>query len=256
VRLPAAVALAAAWPGLASAGAWPQDRGETQIILKAEGMRASEGFDVDGVRRTLLAERRDEIFSIFVERGLTDRLTLQLRSEYQRGQDAFVDYEGMGPTEIGLRFQVIRAGRTSISIYGGYAQAGEARNAGYAIPGVGDHDAEVRLLAGHSGHYAWLGGRESFAEVQLARRIRDGLPDEDRLDVTTGMHLSSDWMLLNQVYSGRTTEGPPVHWINTESSIVRRMGDWSLQAGWRQAMAGRGEVPAQGGFILAVWRRF
>jgi hypothetical protein len=256
VRLAAAALLAAAWPAVALAGAWPLDRRDTQVIVKAEWMRASEGFDIDGVRRPLLAEREDGALSIFAEHGLTDRLTLQVRAEFQRGYDTFADYEGSGPTEIGLRYQVLRSERTTVSLYGAYARAGEGRNAGYAAPGAGDHDWEVRLLAGHSGRYAWLGNRDAFAEVQIARRIRDGLADEDHLDVTLGVHLNADWMILNQVYAGRTVEGPALHWVNADSSIVRRWGDWSLQAGWRQALSGRGEVPAQQGPVLAVWRRF
>jgi len=256
VKALAVAGLAAAWPGMALAGAWPLDRGDTQVIIKAERMRASEGFDIDSTRRPLLSEREDESLSVFVEHGLTDRWTLQVRSEYQRGQDAFVDYEGDGPVEIGLRYQLLRAAGTSVSLYGGYVRAGEGRNAGYAAPGAGDHDWEVRVLAGHGGRYAWLGGRDAFAEVQLAHRFRDGLPDEDRLDLMFGLHVDADWMVLNQIYAGRTTEGPTVNWSHVESSVVRRWGDWSFQAGWRQAISGRGEVTAQQGPVLAIWRRF
>lgn len=256
MRIAAAAALAAAWPGTVLAGAWPLERGDTQVIVKAEVMRASDGFDVDGTRRPLPADRKDDALSVFVEHGLTDRLTLQMRAEWQQGEDLFADYEGAGPTEIGLRYQLLRSQRGTVSAYVGYARAGEGRNAGYAQPGAGDHDWEVRLLAGHSGPYRWFGGRDGFVEVQVARRIRDGLPDEDHLDVTTGVHLGADWMILNQVYAGRTAEGREALWINSEASIVRRAGDWSLQVGWRQAVTGQGEVPAQSGPILAVWRRF
>lgn len=252
----AAALLAAAWPGVSLAGAWPVDRGETQVIFKIERMRATEGFDVGGVRRPLPAPREDDAVSIFVEHGLTDRLTLQVRADWQRGRDQFVDYEGTGPTEIGLRYQIIRAGRSAASAYVGYAQAGEGRNAGYAAPGAGEHDWEVRLLVGQGTRLGWLGDRDAFIEAQLARRFRDGLSDEDRLDVTAGIHFGDDWMLLNQVYAGQAVEGPEVWWINTEASLVRGFGDWSLQVGWRQAVAGRGEVPAQNGPVIAIWRRF
>ena len=256
MKLATAALVAAAWPGAALAGAWPMDRGETQIIIKIEWMRADEGFNVDGVRRPLLTGREDDVASIFAEHGLTDRLTLQVRADWQRGRDGFADYEGMGPAEIGLRYQVVRRERSTLSAYVGYARAGEGRNAGYAAPGAGEHDWEVRLLAGHSGRFGWLGDRRAFIEAQIARRVRDGLADEDHLDLTTGVHFGANWMLLNQVYAGQTTEGPEVAWVNTETSLVRRFGDWSVQAGWRQAVAGRGEVPAQNGPVIAIWRRF
>lgn len=248
--------LAAAWPGTALAGAWPPDAGGTQVIVKFERMRAESAFDRTGARRLLPVEREDDTVSVYAEHGLTGRLTLQVRADWQRGRDLFVDYEGGGPSEIGLRFQVFRTDHSTISLYGGYAHAGVGRNAGYAAPGVGEHDWEVRLLAGHGGRLHWLGGREAFVEVQVARRVRDGLADEDRLDLTTGIHFGAEWTLLSQVYAGRTTEGPEVEWINAESSVVRRVGDWSFQVGWREAVSGRGEVPAQRGPVIAVWRRF
>lgn len=253
MRLAAVAIAAAAWPSVASAGAWALDRGDTQVIVKLESMRAADGFDADGARRPLPVERRDDSLQMFAEHGLTDRLTLQVKADWQSGSDQFVDYEGRGPVEIGVRWQAWRNETSAVSLYAGYALAGEGRNAGYAAPGAGDGDWEVRLLAGRSGP---IRGREAFVEVQVARVFRDGLPDEDRLDVTSGVRLGENWMLLTQTYAGRTAEDRDSWWINNESSIVRHFGNWSLQAGWRQAVAGLGDVPAQSGPIVAVWRRF
>jgi hypothetical protein len=253
LRLAALAVLAAAWPSAASAGAWAVERGQTQVIVKLERMRAVDGFDNDGQRRLLPVERADDAVSVFAEHGLTDRLTLQMKADWQSGRDMFVDYEGRGPVEIGVRWQAWRGERSAVALYAGYAFAGEGRNAGYAAPGAGEGDWEVRLLAGRN---VTIRGRETFVEAQAARVFRQGLPDEDRLDLTVGMHFGEDWMVLNQTYAGRTAEGREAWWVNTESSIVRRFGDWSVQAGWRQAVAGLGEVPAQSGPIVAVWRRF
>lgn len=256
MRPVALAALIGLWPAAASAGAWAIEEGRAQVIVKAERMRAVEGFDVDGLRRPLLVEREDDAIQLFVEYGLTDHLTLQLKADWQRGRDLFADYEGRGPVEIGVRWQAIRTDRSAVSLYAGYAAAGEGRNAGYAAPGAGDSDWELRLLAGHSGRFGWLWDREAFVEIQAARRIREGLPDEDRAELTLGLHLDEDWMVLNQVFAGRALEGSEARWVNLETSVVRRFGDWSLQAGWRRAVAGRGEVPAQEGPMIAVWRRF
>lgn len=256
MRLLAVATLAAATPTSALAGAWAMDQGRTQVIVKYERMRATEGFDVDGLRRPLPDERADDTLAVFAERGLTQSLTLQVKAEWQSGQDTFVDYEGRGPVEIGVRWQALRTERSAVSLYVGYAWAGEGRNAGYAAPGAGDGDWEVRVLAGHSGRFGWLGGRDAFIEAQAARVFREGLPDEDRAELTVGLHFGEHWMVLNQTYAGRTVEGPEAMWINSESSLVRRFGDWSLQAGWRQAVSGRGEVPAQSGPIIGIWRRF
>ena len=84
--------------------------------------------------------------------------------------------------------------------------------------------------------------------------MRDGLPDETRADVTVGGHFGDRWLVLGQAYGG-VTDGDQARWLSLEASIVRNIGDWSLQAGWREAVAGR-ETPQSAGPIVAVWRRF
>ncbi|TAJ60701.1 MAG: hypothetical protein EPO49_09035 [Brevundimonas sp.] len=245
--------LAAAGP--AAAGPWTQARGEGLAILKFEDIRADQGFDVDGSLADLPAERRDTAIGLFLEYGLTDRLTVQFKGDWQSGEDAFVEYEGRGPLEIGVTWQAWRDDRTAVSLYAGYADGGEGRNAGYAAPGVGDSDWEVRASVGRSfgGAGRW-GPSGSFVDIQAARRMREGLPDETRIDATAGAHLGDDWMVLAQAFGGQTDDGGS-RWLSVETSIVRDMGDWSLQAGWRHAVAGR-ETPEGGGPVIALWRRF
>ena len=71
-------------PALAQAGAWPVPAGETQAILKYEGSEATSGFDPSG-NLLPIGKQRDESLSLFVEHGLTSRLTLQLKARH-RGQ--------------------------------------------------------------------------------------------------------------------------------------------------------------------------
>lgn len=248
------VATALAAP--ACADAWTQPKGKGQVIVKFEDMRADRGFDPDGEPADLPADRRDTTIGVFAEYGLTDRFTLRLKGEWQSGEDAFVDYEGRGPLEIGVNWQVWRDDRTAVALYGGYADGGEGRNAGYAAPGVGDQDWEVRASVGRSfdGPDLRWGPDNTFVELQAARRMRQGLPDETRIDATFGAHFGEDWMVLAQAYGGRADDAGP-RWLSVEASVVRDFGDWSVQAGWRQAVAGR-ETPESGGPVIAVWRRF
>ena len=237
----------------AEANAWGQPKGKGQVILKADRMTAVDGFDPDGRLAPLPAERIDTTLGVYADYGITDQLTFQMKGDWQSGEDAFVDYEGRGPVEIGVTWRVIRAERTAVSLYAGYADGGEGRNAGYAPPGEGDSDWEVRAAVGQSiGETRW--SPETFVELQAARRLRAGLPDETRLDATIGVRVRKDWMLLGQVFAGRT-DGPGAQWVSVEASLVRDLGDWSLQAGWRQAILGR-ETPRAGGPVLAIWRRF
>lgn len=240
----------------ATAGPWTWAKGEGQAILKAEYMVADDGFDPDGRRVRLPEQRSDAVLALFTEYGLTDQLTVQLKAEYQSGEDAFVDYEGRGPIEVGLTWQVWRDDRAAVSLYGGYSDGGEGRNAGYAAPGEGERDWEVRIAAGRA--FEGIGGAwgpdRTFVDVQAARRMRQGLPDETRIDATVGGHFGDDWMVLGQAFGG-VADDDRARWLSIEASLVRHFGDWSLQGGWRQTVAGR-ETPFASGPVIAVWRRF
>ncbi|MBA4806942.1 hypothetical protein [Brevundimonas sp.] len=218
-------------------------------------MRGDSGFDPAGDERPLPGDRRDTSLGLFAEYGLTDRATLVLKTDWQDGGDAFVDYEGRGPIEVGATWQVWRDNHNAVSLYGGYAWAGEGRNAGYAAPGVGEHDWEARLSVGRSlgDAGARWGMDQSFVELQVARRLRDGLPHETRIDATVGARLDGRWLLLGQAFGGAADGG--ARWLSVEGSVVRDFGRWSLQAGWRQTVAGR-ETPVVQGPVVAIWRRF
>lgn len=254
----AGLSLAIAAPS-AHAGAWAQPKGKGQVIAKAEAMRAKDGYDRSGAAIALAEAREDRAVGIFAEYGMTDRLTLQFKGDWQSGEDAFVDYSGRGPVELGVTWQAWRDDHAAFSIYAGYASAGEGRNAGYAAPGVGEQDWEVRVSAGRGfGAPAAVAGRwgadRMFVEIQAARRMRDGLPDEVRADLTVGAHFGENWMVLAQAFGG-ATDDDGARWLSTETSVVRHLGRWSLQAGWRRTVAGR-ETPLAEGPVLAVWRRF
>jgi len=237
--------------GPAHAGAWPVTPGETLAIVKYERAQADEAFDADG-DRVAIPERLDESVSLYVERGLTGRLTLQGKLGWTRGEDSAGDYDGRGPVELGLRYALLRGDRSVVSLYLGAALAGEGRNAGYAAPGAGEADLEARLLAGRS---LTLGGRPAFAEAQIARLDRGGLPDETRLDLTFGVEPRDGWLVLAQAYAGQADGAAGARWLKLDLSAVRRLGPWRVQAGWRRSLAGR-SGPAEQGPVLAVWRTF
>lgn len=226
--------------------------GETQAILKYEHAEADELFGLEG-EIIPLYPRTDEQLSVFVEHGLTRRLTLQAEAAYTRGEDLFTEYEGRGPASLGLRYTVLQTSRTVVSVYAGGVAAGEGRNAGYAPPDQGEGDVELRLLAGRSGQWR---RRHVFAEVQLARFERSGLPDEVRVDSTLGVDVTRGWLLLLQSYAGQADGGNDApNWVKAEASLVRRFGPWSVQAGYRGSLAGRNS-PVEQGPVVAVWRSF
>jgi len=236
----------------AHAWAWPMADGETQAILKYEDESADEAFDSNGFI-VPIPEQRDESVSLFVEHGLTDRITLQGKLGWTRGEGLFDEYEGAGPVDLGARYLLFKGKRAVVSVYAGATLAGEGRSAAYAQPGGGSADAEIRLLAGRSGK---LWKRHVFGEVQLARLAREGLPDETRIETTVGWHLARNWLLLAQNYAGRA-EALPIApmWLKSEVSVVRDLGAWRVQGGWRSTQVGV-QMPNQNGPVLALWRRF
>lgn len=239
-------------PPAALAGAWPTPVGETQAILKYERSEAVRGYDPDGYILPV-PKIRDESLSVFVEHGLTSRLTLQAKVGVTRGSDAFVHYSGRGPAEIGLRYAAYSGDLGVLSVYAGVAAAGVGRNAGYARPDAGDGDLELRVLGGRS---ATLWGKPLFGSVEIARLFRRGLADETHVDVTLGLSPAPRWLLLVQSYGGRADARPvSPRWVKLETSLVRHLGSWSLQAGWRTSVYGR-EAPVDTGPVVGLWRRF
>jgi hypothetical protein len=226
--------------------------GEGLAIQKYEGQETDEGFDPGGAEVSI-DPRRDETLSLYVEYGLSNRLTLQTKAALTRGHDNFVDYEGRGPIELGLRYALLHKDQSVVSVYLGAIKDGVGRNAGYAAPGQGGMDLEARLLAGTSRQWR---GVQGFAEVQVARLKRNGLADETRIDATAGLRPRPGWLLMVQAYTGQAKSEPvQSRWRKREVSVTHDLGAWSLQAGWRQTLSGR-ETPSDRGPVLAVWRRF
>ena len=234
------------------AGAWPMREGEGLAILKYEDQKADTGFNPDGLE-VPIDPRVDQTLSLYTEYGLRDRLTLQTKVALTRGHDNFIDYQGLGPIEVGLRYAVLHTDRSAISLYLGATKDGVGRNAGYAAPGQGDVDLEARLLAGTSRQWRRAQG---FAEVQVARLKRSGSADETRVDVTAGLRPMPRVLLMVQTYVGQADSKPiQSRWHKCELSLTYDLREWSLQAGWRRTVSGQ-ETPADHGPVLAVWRRF
>ena len=236
----------------AVAGAWPEPAGETQLIFKVEDEQAGAGFDPGG-NRVSIPHLSDDSLSVFMEHGITDRLTLQGKAGLTEGEDQFIHYHGRSPIELGLRYALVKRSKWVVSLYLGGVYDGVGRNAGYALPSQGNSDVEARLLVGRSFH---VKGHPAFLDLEAARLVRSGLADETHVDATFGVTVVRNWQVFLQSYNGRADSRPIApEWSKLEASLVWTLNRWSLQAGWRQTVWGE-EMPITGGPVVALWRRF
>lgn len=237
-----------------AAGAWNQPKGQGQVIVKYEPVWSVHRFDEDGDRLALPDERQDYIVSLWGEYGLSERVTLLVKTDWQDTDDGFHQYRGMGPVEIGGRWQALDHNGWQVSVQASYISDTHGRNAAWGSAGEGEQEADLRVLAGRN-----FGGRfPGFYEVQMARRWRDNLANEVRAEGTLGVHFRENYTAMAQFYAGKADVESDVggaRWLTLELGVVRHWEDWSVQAGWRATTAGR-NVPAADGPIVALWKRF
>ncbi|MGE5501057.1 MAG: hypothetical protein ACM3W4_03930 [Ignavibacteriales bacterium] len=227
--------------------------GKTQLILKYEAERADEMFDENAITQPV-AEQHQESISLFFERGVTERLTLQGKVGWTKGADLFTRYDGRGPIDLGARYVVYRNPRTVITVYGGGVVEGEGPDASHTLHRSGAPGFEVRLLAGRSGRFL---RRHVFSELQLADLERGKLPRETRIETTLGIEPRRGWLVLAQTYAGREDKQPVAPlWLKAETSVLHDLPKgWRVQAGWRWTELGV-EMPVADGPVLALWRTF
>ncbi len=223
--------------------------GRTQAIVKYESSQTRSAYDGEGrnIEIPTYAFRGAEVF---IEHGLSQRLTLQADIRYLRGQEGFgADYTRT-TGDLGLRVLAYRSPNWVVSLYAGAAvlRSDQAELIAQSRRDLGD--PEARLLVGHSFN---LGPNRGFAEVQAAQLGHKGKASETRLESRIGLDLTRSWQVLLQNYRGSNPVG--VEWSKVELSMARELGPASLQLGWRQSLSGR-QTAQEAGPVLAVWYRF
>jgi len=235
--------------GQAEAGAWPLAPGRTQIIAKYESSQTRSAYDDDG-RTIQIPTNAISGGEVFIERGLSQRLTLQANLRYLRGQEGFGSNYTRTTGDLGLRVLAYRSPNWVVSLYAGAAvlRSDQAELIAQSSRDLGD--PEARLLVGHSFN---LGPNRGFAEVQAAQLGHKGKASEMRIEGRVGMDLTRSWQVLLQNYRGSNPRG--VEWSKAELSLVRELGPASLQLGWRQSLSGR-QTAHEAGPVMALWYRF
>lgn len=247
--------------GLARAGAWPLAEGEGLAILGGSFSGSTAAFDASGRLIPVSSYRKFEL-SLYVEYGLSDRLTLIVRP-------ALADISSAGPpagamrgfqsVEGGARLTLAKLGDFVVSAQGLVRIPGSTDTSNPALVGLTAHEAEARLLAGYSFDVM---GRPAFGEVQMAWRARGGgAPGEARLDVTIGVRPTDRLLAMLQSFSLATTgAGGPAFPAQRSSRLQPGLvyefaPGWSAQAGVFTTIAAENARREQGG-LLALWRKW
>jgi len=238
--------------GTAHAGAWPQAPGATQVIIGYEPAAAKHGWDANG-QQVPLGNWREQSASVFVDHGVTPHLTVTARVTYKDYHTDFDRFSGLSSIELGGRWTVRRTDKAVFAL-GGSVESGKGRRSDFDVSTRQGTDTDLRAYYGENFRFH---GIEAFADIQLARHLRQYDADQWRADVTYGLKPSPKWLLLGQVFAGRTDRRAwgRAEWANAQFSAVRDFGPLCVQMGWRRTLYGR-NVPVVNALIVGLWRSF
>lgn len=99
----------ALWPASVCASAWGPDTGASEVIVKAEVVSASKGFDASGAAAIDLPHWEEKHVTVFAERGVHDLLSVFAKANIQDIQTSVNSFSGLGSVEIGLKTPLYRS---------------------------------------------------------------------------------------------------------------------------------------------------
>jgi len=253
----AVIAVCLILPSVAKAGAWPQAKGDTQVIISYEPGNADKGFDANGGGTIALDKWKTSETSLYVDHGISEHLTLAAKVNYRDYTTDSGHFSGLGSVEVGGRWTLKRTDDFVFALGASVEGLGKGRRNDYDLSAKGGTDYDLRAYAGKS--FSLL-GKAAFVDLQAARHLRQYEANEWRVDATLGAKPSPKWMVMAQVFAGRTDKASWGHaeWANTELSVVRSIGPQqktSVQLGLRQTSVGR-NVPAVHAVVVSLWKTF
>jgi hypothetical protein len=207
----------------------PAPVGEEQVIVKLEEERAMLGLDGAG-QATAIPRQVLTSIGLYADYGLTPDLSVQLVAGLERSHLGPRAMDGVGPCSAGVRYVLARRPGGFLSAYVG-ATTPAADEGVRPDPAAGQAGGDLRLLAGQSRRVL---GHDLFAEVQVARLFASGDGSQTRIDLTLGIQFGPRLMQLNQIYAGQQ-EGVSLaaSWVKLDHRLVRSVGAWRVQIGWR-----------------------
>jgi hypothetical protein len=245
----------------ARAGAWTPEAGHGEIIVTTLFDQSNAGFDQAG-RFAPAPRYRSWQTSIYLDYGLADWLAATVKPSLQNsslGPPENEKFTGFGDSELSARGRVWKTDESVISIEAGARLPTTAGPENASLRGSKNADFDLRLLGGKNIVLLALPG---FIDLSLGYRARGGkAPNEGRADLSLGVYLTPDLMLLAQnfnILSASSNDPANPRWAQAKAqlSLVHAFNpDWRAQIGGFATLAGMNAYREYGA-LLAVWRRF
>lgn len=244
------------------AGAWPQPKGETEVIVSVTHALAHRTFDQTGNAVSRGRFKKIET-QIYVEHGLTEWLTLV--GEAARSTDKS---EAFGREFTDTQFRRLELGARAYlftweeTLYSVDAMAILNASSGGDDPAAsqsGDMDYEVAVSTGSPIMFMGLFG---FSAQRFAYRHRPGIrPSVTSADATLGLNWGPDWITMlkssNEYSIGRTPSPHGHYWSSkAEFSIVHRLEPgFAIEGSTFRTFVGR-NVLKETGVKVGFWYEF
>ncbi len=248
------------FPPSAFAGAWPQPKGRTSVIVRLAATGAKNAFDATGKVAGNADFEKIEI-DTYLEHGWRESITLLAKPTLQRTTVGSQRQTGLATLEAGARARLWEF-EDDQSVLAAQASAilpMREHDRQNPLITSGHTDLDARLLHGVPGS---LLGFPDFTDAQLAYRHRGGAaPDEIRLDMTYGVHVSPDWTLMTQSLTVLTTgdaRSPFQHFISQKIQLSVR---WQFAPGKHIELGGLKTLSGvqtvrESGAMLSLWTSF
>lgn len=248
--------LLAAGAGPAAAQAFTQEKGHGRVISSLLWSASDKGFDDDGKVVDIADYRKTEVYFL-AEYGLTDDLTLLVTPSLRDvSVDGGSDSSGLGYTDVGARYALVRSGGLVVSAQGLARFPGQKRRDVLAQVGSTDMEYDLRGQAGYSF------GAGSFAILEGGYRLRSGEPPNAfNIDATLGIRAAPRLLLLASSYNaisdgrGRGVFAPYRYhnvYLSGAYDVSRHV---TVQLGVSGTVAGRNALRERG-LVGGLWYRF
>ena len=242
------------------AGAWPQPVGRTTLTSRVTATAAPHAFDAAGEVVGDADFEKTEV-ETYLEYGWRETITLLAKPTAQHTIVGSQRRTGLATIEAGARARlwVFEEDQSVLSAQASLILPMREHDKQNPLMTSGHTDIDVRLLNGVPGTVL---GWPDFGDTQLAYRHRGGAaPDEIRLDLTYGVHVTPDWTLMTQSLTVLTTGDarPPFrHFISQKMQLSAR---WQfapgrhIELGGLKTLSGVQTVRESGAFV-SLWTSF